>query len=296
MGLISRKENRARQRWEAAQHTTPMQGLPTGKKGTLWKGKDTDVFEGQTKTHRRRGWRWCLEGMLTGDASGVSWGEKMPAKTAKNGQVLSRNHWGGKKQLHHFSSTWYRNSWNNMIHDPARGQWPLEEHSCSSSCICAPFPFFDKYPYSLSYNTCDHDLIQWLPETPVCSSPTPWLPFHPTNISGGSIPHLGSVPEMPCSCPVTTVTPPPAMLVLAAGLVLLTHALVSLHIQQYSKRIKEECRYWLKNMYFSFSFRFRGIYLLYMLCSYTHAHTICTHTIYKYISVGGERFKTKNLF
>lgn len=69
-----------------------MQGLPTGKKGTLWKGK-TQMY---SKDRQRRteeedgGGAW--EGMLTGDASGVSWGEKMPAKTAKNGQVLSCNH------------------------------------------------------------------------------------------------------------------------------------------------------------------------------------------------------------
>lgn len=60
MGLISRKENRVRQRREAAQHTTPMQGLPTEEKGTLTKGKGTDVFEGQAKAReeKNRGGTW----------------------------------------------------------------------------------------------------------------------------------------------------------------------------------------------------------------------------------------------
>lgn len=53
MGLISRKENRVRQRREAAQHTAPTRAA-NRKKGTLSKGKDTDVFEGQAKARERR--------------------------------------------------------------------------------------------------------------------------------------------------------------------------------------------------------------------------------------------------
>lgn len=39
MGLISRKENRVRQRREAAQHTAPTQGLPTEKRALSRRAK-----------------------------------------------------------------------------------------------------------------------------------------------------------------------------------------------------------------------------------------------------------------
>lgn len=70
MGLISRKENRVRQRREAAQHTAPMQGLPTEKRALSRRAK-TQLYSKDRQRRGREGSRGGTgKGMLAGNASG----------------------------------------------------------------------------------------------------------------------------------------------------------------------------------------------------------------------------------
>lgn len=71
MGLISRKGNRVRQRREAAQHTAPKQGLPTGKRAlALSEGKGTAARQGQAKARADGSRGGTGKGTLAGSASG----------------------------------------------------------------------------------------------------------------------------------------------------------------------------------------------------------------------------------
>lgn len=84
MGLISRKENRVRQRREAAQHTAPMQGLPTEKRALSRRAKAQMYGKDRQRRGRDVSRAGTGKGMLAEKASGGP-GER------KGWQGLSKN-------------------------------------------------------------------------------------------------------------------------------------------------------------------------------------------------------------
>lgn len=133
MGLISRKETRARQRWEAVQRSTPMRGLPTGKRAPSWRAK-TQMYLKDRQRYRRRERRRCSGRHVNRECSGVSCGEKKAARTQqKHGQDLSCRLWGSRTSL--ISILAHGTGTVVPSGEQAGGQQTLGEHSHSSSCF-----------------------------------------------------------------------------------------------------------------------------------------------------------------
>lgn len=106
MGLISRKENRVRQRREAAQHTTPMQGLPTEKRALSRRAKTQMYSKDRQRRKREENRGGTQKGMLTGNASGVFCGEKMLAGIEQEMASFIMHTPRQQNQLHQFFSKW----------------------------------------------------------------------------------------------------------------------------------------------------------------------------------------------
>lgn len=84
MGLISRKENRVRQRREAAQHTAPTQGLPTEKRALSRRAK-TQMYSKDRQRHEREENGGGTQKVLLVFVERKCW-----QGLSKNWQVLSR--------------------------------------------------------------------------------------------------------------------------------------------------------------------------------------------------------------
>lgn len=99
--------------------------------GTLLKGKDTDVSEGQAREEKGGS---AQEGMLTGSASGVSFGEKKAARTQqKHGHDLSCRLLGSRTSL---ISLLARGTGTTVPSgEQSGGLQVLGEHAHSSSCF-----------------------------------------------------------------------------------------------------------------------------------------------------------------
>lgn len=142
MGLISRKENRVRQRREAAQHTTPMQGLPTEKRALSRRAK-TQMYS----KDRQRRVRGENRDMLTGNASGGFCKEKLLVRAKqKQWQVLSCTHQGGRISFNNFlaSGPWHSDSfeqhsrWTSLKEVSLRDK---DSHSSSHVYACFDMNF-----------------------------------------------------------------------------------------------------------------------------------------------------------
>lgn len=103
MGLISRKENRVRQRREAAQHTAPMQGLPTGKRALSRRAKTQMYGKDRQRRSRDVSRAGTEKGMLAGKASGGPGETKGWQGLSKNGEIIMCTQ-RQQNQLHQFPS------------------------------------------------------------------------------------------------------------------------------------------------------------------------------------------------
>lgn len=106
MGLISRKENRVRQRREAAQRSTPMQGLPTEKRALSRRAKTQMYPKDRQRREREENRGGTQKGMLTGNASGGFCREEMLARTEQKMASFITHTPRRQNQLHPFSSKW----------------------------------------------------------------------------------------------------------------------------------------------------------------------------------------------
>lgn len=103
MGLISRKENRVRQSREAAQHTAPMQGLPTEKRALSRRAKTQMYRKDRQRRGRDASRRGTGKGMLAGNALGGPGERKGWQGLSKNGEIIVHTP-RQRNQLHQFSS------------------------------------------------------------------------------------------------------------------------------------------------------------------------------------------------
>jgi len=100
MGLISRKENRVRQRRDSTLHLC--KGCQQKKRALSRRAKTQMYLKDRQRREREENGGGTQKGMLTANASGGFCGEKMLARTKQKMASLIMQ----QNQLHQYSSKW----------------------------------------------------------------------------------------------------------------------------------------------------------------------------------------------